>query len=256
MDPYEKDRYEYEHRYDDLFTPEWDRITAELQGLEKARTPTPAAKRRILMLRRGLAALLAPVPCRCDCFGDFDCTCRRCSALASNNGRIWRLERRPSRAKAPPAPAPAPKPIPLPQGPPATGRSNAALAAKLYLMTGLDGEDLNTWIVNETAEDLVYQVRTGEFGPGASPFPIVRGPKTVPARSAVIFDSDVWYGADYSVWWEVFVVRKDGRVHHMRASRRVNLYDGQKYDEPIPYTNKRGAISRLEWTKRARSIPA
>lgn len=255
MDKEARQRYEDTlHRYDDLFTPEWHQITEELKRLEKARTPALAAKRRILKLRRRLAALLAPVPCRCDCMGDFDCTCRRCFALLSNEDVTMRLEQRPARATPSPRRGRATATIPLPKGPAASGRSNAALAARLYLMVGYDGDELNTWIVNETGDDIEYTVRTGESGPGASGIPMMREPKVVPAHGTVLFDSDEWWAGDYGVWWEVFILRR-GKLHHLRASRGwlpLPLRGEADHYEPIPYTDKRGLVRRFTWAKAPR----
>lgn len=69
---------EIRDRYSDLFTHEYAAIQTALSDLEDAtEAPTPASKRRATMLRKRLAAMIADVPCRCDCF-DTPCGCRRC----------------------------------------------------------------------------------------------------------------------------------------------------------------------------------
>ena len=79
---FEHPAIEIRQRYSDLFTPEYEALDDELTAIEdRDEPPTRSSKRRATVLRKQLVAMIADVPCRCDC-GDALCECRRCLAEA------------------------------------------------------------------------------------------------------------------------------------------------------------------------------
>lgn len=230
------------NRYRDLFTPEYEAIRHELNEISSnVDAGDTSARRRAEILRTRLAEMYDDIPCRCDC-GDIPCECRRCLAGDSNAYQLSELrqpaKRRTNRrakaqAELPPTPT-------LPEGPRASRARHRRLAKTLYLMAGLDGEAFNTWLINETDRDIEFTELTGEFGPGASAFGVTRPARTVPARSALLFEEDSYWGLDWSAWWEIAIIARDDAILRFRASRGKYGYSDESLYEPIPYTDKRG----------------
>lgn len=111
-----------------------------------------------------------------------------------------------------------------------------------------DLPDVKVWLVNQTDEELVVKVRSGDYASmddGLLQSNEVRRTHQVPARMTILFESDWWWAFDFVVWWQVDLVEPDGTVHFVAATREKYGWRNERDWVGIPDTRIRGKPIRF-----------